>query len=280
MRKPANMLFLAVVIAALGSTLVYRYLNTQQAQLDAAREMAKKSMETVEVTIAARTIDVGARIRDSDVQVIEWPADSEPPDAITEPDDVIGKIARSNLIRYQPISKEHLTDHRSGLLPLLIESGKRAMSVRVDKETGVSGFITPNSYVDVLATGTVKAGGDREQRSKLILQNVKVMAIGKSIEIEDNEPVEVPTVTLLVSPEDAEKLTLATQQKPVRLALRHFEDDASVETPGLSMDQLLVRTVPKRPEPQPVRIVRRTAPAPERPSREVLLGETRMRVAY
>lgn len=276
MRKPANLLFLAMVIAALGSTLVYRYLNTQQAQLDAAREAAKKSMETVDVVVAARAIDVGARIGDGDVVVIEWPAESEPTGALAEIDGAVGKIARANIARFQPIAPEHLTDHRSGLLPLLIEQGKRAMSVRVDKETGVSGFITPNSYVDVLATGTVGDGGAREQRSKLILQNVKVMAIGKRIEIEDNEPVEVPTVTLLVTPEEAEKLTLATQQKPVQLALRHFEDGDSVETPGQSMEQILVNS-PRKADP--VQVVHRQA-EPQRPTMEVLLGETMTRVAF
>lgn len=280
MRKPANLLFLAIVIAALGSTLVYRYLNTQQAQLDAAREMAKKSMETVDVVVASQVIEAGSRIREADVETIQWPADAEPAGSLAKVDEAVGKIARANIARFQPIAPELLTDHRAGLLPLLIEQGKRAMSVRVDKETGVSGFITPNSYVDVLATGVITEGDSREQRSKLILQNVKVMAIGKRIEIEDNEPVEVPTVTLLVSPEDAEKLTLATQQKPVQLALRHFEDDTSVDTPGLSMDQLLVKRAPKpAPAPEPVRVVHRAA-APERPTMEVLLGETMTRVAF
>jgi len=282
MRKPANMLFLAILIAALGSALVYRYLNTQQAQLDAAREMAQKSMETATVVVAAHNIEVGARITEADIELIQWPADSQPEGALRDSEAVIGKIAKLNLAKFQPIGVDHLTDHRAGLLPLLIEEGKRAMSVRVDKETGVSGFITPNSYVDVLATGTIKdGGGDREQRVKLILQNVKVMAIGKSIEIEDNEPVEVPTVTLMVTPEEAEKLMLATQQKPLQLALRHFQDDLSVTTPGVSMDQLLTKTSAPKPEPVVERVVHRVAAAaPVRPSMEVLLGETRTRVAY
>ncbi len=280
MRKPANLLFLAIVIAALGSTLVYRYLNSQQAQLDAARELAKKSMETVGVVVASRPIDVGTQIREGDVEILQWPADSEPTGALGSVSDAIDKIARTNIARFQPLAPEHLTDQRSGLLPLLIEQGKRAMSVRVDRETGVSGFITPNSYVDVLATGDVDNGGDgRERRAKLILQNVRVMAIGSSIDVQDNEPVEVPTVTLLVSPEEAEKLMLASQQKPVQLALRHFEDDDSVETPGQSMDELLTAHRVQA-DPAPVRVVHRQAAAPQGPSMEVLLGETMTRVSF
>lgn len=274
MRKPANMLFLALVIAAFGSTLVYRYLNAQHAQLEAAREAAQRSTATVDVLVAARNIEIGTRLAAEDLVVIGWPADAEPEGAIAAPEAVVGKIARHQFVKYQPISIEYLTDHRSGLLPMLIDTGKRAMSVRVDKETGVSGFITPNSYVDVFATGMVVDGGDREQRSKLILQNVKVMAIGKSIEMENDEPVEVPTVTLMVFPDEAEKLTLASQQKPVRLALRHFEDAESVTTPGMSMNQLLARAQVKPAAPAVLHVARTV------PSMEVLLGETMVRVQY
>lgn len=276
MRKPANMLFLALVLAAFGASLVYRYLNAQEAQLAAAREAAVRSASTIEVVVAARPIEIGMRLTADDVVVVNWPAEAEPDGAIGSAEAVIGKFARHNFVKFQPIAREYLTDQRSGLLPMLIDSGMRAMSVRVDKETGVSGFITPNSYVDVFAIGTVTDGSgsnSREQRSKLILQNVKVMAIGKSIEIENDEPVEVPTVTLLVTPEDAEKLTLASQQKPIRLALRHFEDDESVATPGMSMNQLLALN---GSAPAAVRVAAR----PAGPSMELLLGETLIRVHY
>src|SRR5689334_4029621 len=85
-----------------------------------------------------------------------------------------------------------------------IPVGMRGMSVKVDNVTGVSGFITPNSRVDVLVSGTPVGGEDREQRSKLVLQNIRVLATGTSIEQKDEKPEEVPTVTLMVSPEDAE----------------------------------------------------------------------------
>src|SRR5207245_7547748 len=104
--------------------------------------------------------------------------------------------------------------------------------------TGVSGFITPSSRVDVLAAGGPDGGGGGDLRGKLILQNVRVLATGKSIEQRDDKPVEVPTVTLLVSPEDAEKLTLATRGDPVRLTLRNFQDEAIVRTAGTSIRAL------------------------------------------
>src|SRR5206468_2579762 len=97
--------------------------------------------------------------------------------------------------------------------------------------TGVSGFITPNSRVDVVVSGN--PGGENDLLSKVVLQNIRVLAIGTSIEQRDNKPVEVPTVTLLVTPQDAEKLTIATRQEPVRLALRNYRDEEAVQTTGV-----------------------------------------------
>jgi pilus assembly protein CpaB len=137
----------------------------------------------------------------------------------------------------------------------------RGMSVKVDNVTGVSGFITPNSRVDVLVSGK-PSGGSKDQRSKMILQNVRVLATGTIIEQIDEKPKEVPTVTLLVTPDEAEKLTLASRQQAVRLALRNYGDQEIVRTNGVS-DSVLFATDDRR------------APARQDagPSVEVLLGE-------
>jgi pilus assembly protein CpaB len=143
----------------------------------------------------------------------------------------------------------------------------------VDSVTGVSGFITPNSRVDVLIAATPQNGGqgeDNEERSKVVLQNVKVLAIGKSIEQVDEKPVEVPTVTLLVSPADGEKLTLAARHEPLRLALRNYRDENLVDTPGISTSELFEGERPAKVTP--VHVERRRA-APPRYTVDVLLGE-------
>ena len=141
----------------------------------------------------------------------------------------------------------------------------------------MSGFITPNSYVDVLVAAVMEGSEDREQRSKLILQNVKVLAIGTTIEQQDNKPIEVPMVTLLVSPEDAEKLTLATRQDAVRLALRNYRDNAQVTTSGSSLEKLFGTGVTNNGGG----VARPKKPAlPTQPSVEILLGDTRTRQQY
>lgn len=269
MRRPANLLFLALLIAALGAALVYRYLRSQQEELEEARTKAMGAV--VEVVVASEVIPIGSRIKESQVKVVRWPRDAEPEGALYKTDAAINRVARVTIQKNQPVVNSQLVTETAGLLPLLIPEGRRAMSVRVDKVSGVSGFITPNSFVDVLASGSVDRGGEREERGKLILQNIKVLAIGTEIEQKDDGAVEVPTVTLLVLPEEAEKLTLATAKNPIRLALRNYRDTSDVTTPGVSMSELFGRNG---------RAVRGGRPAPARPSMEILLGETRTRQSY
>ncbi|HYD50329.1 MAG TPA: Flp pilus assembly protein CpaB [Terriglobales bacterium] len=276
MRKPANLLFMAVLIAALGSALVYRYLRGQQEQLDAAKKDAMTSV--VEVAVADAEITIGSIIKEGQVKLVKWPRDVEPVGVVYKPEDAVGKIAKVTIRRNQPIIGVDLLSDASGLLPLLIDEGMRAMSVKVDRVSGVSGFITPMSRVDVLAAANVEdAEGKRMQRSKLILENIKVLATGTSIEQRGEEgAVEVPTVTLLVSPADAEKLTLASKDDPVRLALRNYRDEAGVITTGQNMRGLFA----SKPEPKPVKVSAPVVVARPRPSIEVVLGEQVTKQSY
>jgi pilus assembly protein CpaB len=258
MRRPGIIFLFAIVIGALLSALVYGNLKTQRAELEAA----KRAMElgTVEVLVANDAIGIGSRIEASHLRSVRWPANILPEGAVNDPTQLVGRIARTGIDRNQPVVQSQLVDEGSGLLPLLIPAGMRGMSVKVDDVTGVSGFITPNSRVDVLVAGNDGTGG--ESKSKLILQNVRVLATGKSVEQKDDKPIEVPTVTLVVNPEDAEKLTLASQQNPVRLALRSFRDQELVGTPGISTKALYGY---QEPEVAPVVVNAETGAVKPRP---------------
>jgi pilus assembly protein CpaB len=275
MRKPGNVLLLAILTGALSAAMVYRYLRDQQAALEAARNAAIGT--TVDVAVAREPIPIGSRIEPQQLKLVRWPVDAEPDGAVHDPARIIGRIARISLDKHQPVIESHLVAEGTSLLPLLIADGLRAMSVKVDEVTGVSGFITPNSRVDVLVSGYIDDGGsNREQRSKLVLQNITVVATGTSIEQRDDKPVEVPTVTLLVTPEDAERLTLAARQEPVRLALRGYRDEEDVTTPGVSTRQLFGQNGAVSAKASSVR----RRPAPVAPSVEVLLGEERTRQRF
>lgn len=275
MRKPGTILLVAVILGALVSALVYNRLRRQERAIEDARRAA--SGQTIDVVVANTAIPVGARIEAQSVRVARWPVDVEPEGAIRTTEAAIGNIARATIEKNQPVTQGSLIPQGTGLLPLIIAEGQRGMSVKVDSVTGVSGFITPNSRVDVFVSGTPDGGGDKEQRSKLILQNIRVLATGKTIEQKDEKPVEVPTVTLLVLPEEAEKLTLATRQEPVRLALRNYKDEEFVRTAGISLSQLLRDSSIPATATQVKAPSRRAGPAPY--SIEVFLGDKSTRQA-
>ena len=264
MRKPGTILLVSVILGALVAAWVYNRLRQQEHAIDLARRAA--AGETIELVVASAPIPIGTRLDASHVRLARWPSDVEPEGAIRATDAAIGNVVRTTIEKNQPVLQTQLIAGGAGLLPLLITDGMRAMSVKVDGVTGVSGFITPNSRVDVLVSGTLDGTSDREQRSKVILQNVRVIAIGKSVEQKDEKPVEVPTVTLLVTPEQAEKLTLATRQEPVSLALRNYLDEDLVRTGGVSTSQLFG-------ESSRAGIPVKSSPRADGYSVEVLLGD-------
>jgi pilus assembly protein CpaB len=266
MRRPGNILLLAVLIGALCAALAYRYFRQLRLELEAARGSANRPV--VEIAVASQPISIGSRIEESQVKMISWPVEAQPDGAFRDPKLVVGGVAVASLEKNEPILQSQVVAQGAGLLPLMITDGMRGMSVKVDDVTGVSGFITPNSRVDLLIAGTPE--GSQEQRSKVVLQNIRVLAIGKLIEQRDNKPVEVPTVTLLVSPEDAERLTLATTYQPLRLALRSYRDEEIVHTGGILSRSLFEGDGVRPPAVGKV-------PAPRRGgapySVEILLGE-------
>jgi pilus assembly protein CpaB len=280
MRRPANILLLAIVIGAVAAALVYRYVRSQQEVMEAALNAARTTApattaDTVPVVVAGEIIPIGTKIEPGQLKVVNWPKDAQPEGAFADPAAIGGRFTRVGIEKNLPLTQAQLVDASFGLLPMLITEGMRGMSVRVDSVTGVSGFITPNSHVDVLVAATPEGTGDKGMRSKIVLQNIKVLATGMTIEQRDNKPVEVPTVTLLVSPEDAEKLTLATRESVVQLALRNYQDEVAVVTAGATTATLFGKQeAPSPPAASPpvARVQRRREPAPGY-SVEILLGD-------
>jgi pilus assembly protein CpaB len=256
-----------VILGALSAAIVYRRLRVQEHQIELARRAA--SGASVELLVANETIAVGSKIEPRHVRLTRWPVDAQPEGAIRKIDGAVGSITKSTIEKNQPIVQSHLVPQGIGLLPLIITDGMRGVSVKVDSVTGVSGFITPNSRVDVVVSG--QPDGDHEMKSKIVLQNIRVLATGKSIEQKDEKPVEVPTVTLLVSPEESEKLALATRQEPVRLALRNYRDEDVIRTAGVTPKQLF-SDAGGTPSPTIKGVVSRR-PGPPQYSVEILLGD-------
>ena len=269
MRKPANIFLLAIIVGALSAAMIYRHLKTMNMEVEAARAAGQHPV--TDVVVARDTISIGTRVSPDTLKVVTWPADALPGGAVHDPQEVVGSIARTTIGKNQPVAKTGLIAQGAGLLPLMIDEGMRAMSVKVDSVTGVSGFITPNSHVDVIVAAT--RGEKNDMRSRVIMQNIRVLATGTIIEQKDEKPVEVPTVTLLVTPEQAETLTLATRYDSVRLALRNYRDEELVQTTGTSAAAMFHDEPPAGPVALASNQGTSGSCVPTGPTVEVFLGE-------
>lgn len=218
--------FLLALAAGIGT---YRFLSEKGRVAEAAK------LQTMGIAVAVVDIPLGSTINPNQVALSPWPKDLHLKDAFSALKPVIGRVAIRDFLRGEPIVESKLVPankNNSGLLSLKVPAGMRAFSVKVNEVVGVGGFIVPDSRVDVVVTTAVSPQRQQEQVSKTFLQDVQVLAVGQIVEQKDNKPVTVNTVTIAVTPADAEKLALASNDGKIQLVLRNFSDAAKVETPG------------------------------------------------
>jgi pilus assembly protein CpaB len=227
------------------------------------------------VVVAAQALPVGALITEQDVKTIPWSGGALPAGYIADPAQVVGRGLLAPIEPNEPIMQGKLAaEGAGGGLGVLIDEGMRALSIPVDQIVGVAGFVLPSSRVDVLLTLQQGQAGN-EPTTKIIMQNVKALAAGQTIQQDkEGKPLPVGVVTFLVSPEQAETLALASQQGRIQLALRNTMDTTAARTAGTRVSALLgtvrapagPRRGPARPAP---------AAAPERATVEVYRGGVR-----
>lgn len=246
---------LALAVGFFASVYVYKNLQSKSgAGIDPG----------VDVIVAADDLQVGARVEEHDIKVIKIPGADLPPGAPRKRADVIGHGVIVPISKGEFILPNRLAGENAGSgLPSLIPPGMRAVSVRVNEVVSVAGFVTPGTRVDVLLTGTPGAGG--EQETTTVLQNVAVLASGHTLErTATGEAQTTAVITLLVSPDDAQRLTLASSEGHIQLALRNPLDTKQDEVPS-SNSRGLYRGL-AAPVAQPVvhhAVVKRVeAPAP------------------
>src|SRR4051812_29504797 len=206
------------------------------------------SIPTRPVVVAAADLDIGASLTREDIRIIDWPANAVPANAFTHPQDVIGPGIVLPLIQYEPILPLKLASKEAGAgLPPAIPPGLRAVSVRVNEVIGVSGYVTPGTRVDVVVTLS-PTQQTQDMTAKVILTDVQVLAAGTKMErdIEKGKPIAVNVVTLLVNPDEAERLTLAANEGKIQLALRNPLDRANPITKGVRPAMLLGTAPPVR----------------------------------
>jgi pilus assembly protein CpaB len=230
--------FIVFVLAiTAGGTLALGTYNYMQ-RSGATRTV---SLPTRSVVVAAADLDVGAELTKDNVRIIEWPANAVPAGAFEKPDEVIGRGLILPVIQNEPFLPMKLASKDAGSgLPPAIPPGLRAVSVRVNEVIGVAGYVLPGTRVDVVATVSPNQSA-ADMTSKVILTNVQVLAAGTKIErdTDKNKPMAVSVVTLLVDPDEAERLTLASTEGKIQLALRNPLDKASPATRGIKPAVLL-----------------------------------------
>jgi len=200
------------------------------------------TIPTKPVAVAASDLDIGAELTRDNVKVIQWPANAVPANVIGDAKDVVGRGLILPMIQNEPFLPMKLASAEAGAgLPPAIPPGLRALSIKVNEVIGVAGYVLPGTRVDVLVTVSPGQGGQGDMTSKVILTNVQVLAAGTKIdrETDKNKPIAVSVVTLLVSPEEAERLTLASTEGKIQLALRNPLDKETPATRGIRQSALL-----------------------------------------
>jgi pilus assembly protein CpaB len=242
-RRLLNILLIAFVIAAGCSYIVFRLVGSR---LSAARQT------TTHVVAAATDIKLGSVLRDIDLTTIEI-AGTLPKGAILRREDAIGRGVVSNLYLGEPVLESRLAAPGSGGgLAATIPRGMRAAAVKVNDVVGVAGFVTPGMRVDVLITGTPPGASNTTQGSlvRTLLQNIEVLSAGTDIQRDaEGKPQQVQVVNLLVTPSQAEVLSLASNETHIQLVLRNPLDTNLDKTPGTAMAQLFTDASPPKAPP-------------------------------
>jgi pilus assembly protein CpaB len=232
---------LAVAILAGGGLAygTYNLVNNQPA--------AAANVQTSAVVVAASDLQLGAELKADDLKVMQFPQGQAPEGGFSSTAELIGRGVISPLVKNEPVLTAKLASKEAGAgLPPIIPQGQRAVSVRVDDVIGVAGYVLPGGRVDVLTTVS-PTDQHSDTTTKVILSNVQVLTAGTRIDQDQqNKPVQVTVVTLVVNPEQAERLALASTEGKIQLALRNPLDMGNPETPGIKKAALVgpVRVAP------------------------------------
>ena len=280
----ARMRFFLVLALALvaGGTFAFGTYQYMQAAPAAA---TTGNVKTVSVLVAASDMDLGAEVRREDLRAIQWPADAVPMGAFSNPDDVVGRGLIQPVAQNEVFLPVKLAAKEAGAgLPPIIPEGYRALSVRVNDVVGVAGYVLPGTRVDVVATVNPTQRPEDVQ-TKVILTNVQVLTAGTKIERDEAEgkPLAVSVVTLLVDPGQAERLTLASTEGKIQLALRNPTDKTAPSTGGIRPGALMAgggsyapRPVLKSGTAAVARALNAPAPRPESAATvEIIRGDKR-----
>jgi pilus assembly protein CpaB len=258
---------IAVGVAALASFGVLRAIQNMP-----VREVEVRSLHHV---VATRSLEMGQLITKDDVKLVAWPASDPVVNGFTAIEDVLNRGLIDGVVANEPLTEGKLASlEAGGGLPPTITAGMRALSVKVNEVIGVAGYVVPGTRVDVIVTLSNR-GMQNDSMTRVVVSDVEVLTAGTRMDqakSRDGQAIAASVVTLLVTPEDAEKIALAANEGSIMLTLRNPLDRAPTQTMGVKTAALL-----GEPSPPPVvttggttrRVVRKpvpvAAPEPEKP---------------
>jgi pilus assembly protein CpaB len=234
-KRTALVVGIAVMLAAVASLGMYRVVSRMPA--------GTAEVKTVDVVVAAHPLRLGTRLTPDHVKVVKWPADSPVAGTFPKVEDVVDRGLIAPVEPNEPLTQTKLAALEAGAgLPPSIPPGMRAISVKVNEVVGVAGFVVPGTRVDLMVTLASRNQQAEGSTTRVVVSNVQVLTAGTKYDQEnakEGTPIPSTVVTLLVTPEDGERITLAASEGQIMLALRNPLDTATTTTTGIRTAGLL-----------------------------------------
>ncbi|HEY4740703.1 MAG TPA: Flp pilus assembly protein CpaB [Candidatus Acidoferrales bacterium] len=263
-------LAVALILGLILAEVVYKAMSQAN---------TRQTVTTSQIVVAATQMPLGTRLQAQDLKLISWPAGEPIQGVFTRIQDCVDRALITPVLPGEPILEGKLAPKDAGAgLPAVIPEGMRAVSVAVNDVVAVAGFAQPGTSVDVMFTGQSLGGGPSENVTRTILEDVRVLAAGQKTEQDrQGQATTVTVITLLVTPEDADKLAMANTMGRIQLALRNSIDANKTAPPPLFQGTLLGSAPAPAPVPVSAHVHAKAAapPAPPAYSVEVIRASKR-----
>jgi len=242
-------LAIAVVFGIVAVILANKYLSSKVGE---ETVVIKEQVPLTQVVIAGKDLEIGSMLSEENLAIADWPKANAPKGAFGKIEDVVGRVTVTKMVAGTPVVAAELAGEGSGVgLVAMIDPGMRAMSIRVDEVIGVGGFILPNTFVDIIS---VESSG-KSRDAKTILKRIEVMAVAQETFVEEGKAKLVKTVTLELTPKQAETLAETINKNPIHLVLRNPLDiEEQQKTEPKKEPEKVAKVVTKRaykPKPKP-----------------------------
>src|SRR5664279_5211086 len=262
-KRFVGVLTFAFLVAAGASLVLYRVLLNRPATTTAGPALAQ-------VALATKDLEVGTVLKEGDVKIADWPG-AIPQGSTTQIKDVLGRGVITAIFAKEPIIDSRLAAKGAGGgMAAMIPPGMRAVAVRVNEVVGVAGFVVPGMHVDILISGNTPGSSSTVGTlTQTLLQNIEVLSAGQDFKKDaEGKPIMVQVVNMLVTPTQAEQLSLAASQTSIQLVLRNPLDHEIAKTPGTALSHLFNNgRMPPPPDlsSRPRTVSQRVAPPPAPP---------------